>query len=75
MAGKTYVAILISSIGALSLIIGVVILIRGGYFSYGKGGQFIGTVTGKKAKSDAIWRIFAGLIFLGLATAIYFWGG
>ena len=75
MAGKTYVAILISSIGALSLIIGVVILIRGGYFSYSKGGQFIGTVAGKKAKSEAIWRIIAGLVFLGLATAIYLWGG
>ena len=75
MVGNTYVVILISFIGALSLIIGVVILIRGGYFSYSKGGQFIGTVTGKKAKSEAIWRIVTGLVFLGLAATIYFWGG
>jgi hypothetical protein len=75
MVGKIYAAILISFLGALSLIIGIVILIRGGYFSYSKGGQFIGKVAGKKAKSEAIWRIIAGLVFLGLATALYFWGG
>jgi hypothetical protein len=73
--GKTYAAILISFISLLSLIIGIVILIRKQYFSYGKTGQFIGKVTGKKAKSDGIGYIIMGLVFLGLSVAIYLWGG
>jgi hypothetical protein len=73
--GKTYAVILVSFLGLLSLIIGVVILIRKGYFSYSKGGQFIGKVTGKKAKSEGIGYIVIGLVCLGLSAAIYLWGG
>jgi hypothetical protein len=75
VVGKTYVVILITFFGLLFLIIGVSILIRKQYFSYGKKGQFIGKVTGKKAKSDGIGYIGMGLGCLGLASAIYFWGG
>ena len=70
-----WAVILSSFIGLLSLIIGVVILVRKQYFSYGKSGQFIGKVTGKRAKSDGITHIVAGLFFLGLSVAIYLWGG
>jgi hypothetical protein len=73
--GKTYAAILISFIGLISLIIGVVILIRKRYFLYGKTGQYIGKVTGKKAKSNGIGYIIMGLFFLGLSAALYVWGG
>ena len=73
--GKTYVVILTSFLGWLSLTMGVVILVRKQYFSYGKKGQFIGKVTGKKAKSDGIWYIITGLVFLCLSVAIYLWGG
>ena len=72
---KTWAVILISLIGLMSLIIGVVILVRKQYFSYGKKGQFIRKVAGKRARSDGITYIVMGLIFLGLSAAIYLWGG
>ena len=62
-------------LGLLSLIIGVVILVRKQYFMYGKKGAYLGKVSGKKAISHGITSVLTGLLFLGLSIAIYLWGG
>jgi len=61
--------------GVLSLIIGVVILIRKQYYAYGKNGGFIGKVSGKKARSSGISYILSGLLSVSLSIAIYLWDG
>ena len=71
---KTMAVLISSFLGLMSLTIGVVILIRKQFFSYGKTGQFIGKVSGKKAKAAGLNYLVGGLLFLGLATAIYLWG-
>jgi hypothetical protein len=72
---KVMAALILFCLGLLSLIIGVVILIRKQYFLYGKKGGFIGKVSGKKAISHGIWSVLTGLFFLGLSIAMYLWGG
>ena len=72
---QIWAGILLSFMGLLALVIGVVILKRKRYFSYSKKGQFIGTVSGKKAKSHGISSVIMGLVFLGLGVAILLWGG
>jgi len=71
---KTIAVIVSSFLGLVSLTIGVVILVRKQYFNYGKKGQFIGKVSGKKARSHGITSIIMGLFFLGLSAAIFLWG-
>ena len=68
------IVILLFSLGLLSLIIGAVILVRKEYFLYGRKGAFIGKVSGRKAKSNGITNIAAGLFFLGWSIVIYLWG-
>jgi hypothetical protein len=67
--------LILFGLGLLSLIIGVVVLIRKQYFLYGKKGGFIGKVSGKKAMSHGISSVLMGLLFMGLSLAIYLWGG
>jgi len=73
---KNIMAVLISfGLGLMSLIIGVVFIIRKQFYLYGKNGGFIGKVSGKKAMSHGIWSILTGILFIGLSIAIYLWGG
>ncbi len=67
--------LILFGLGLLSLIIGVVILVRQQYFLYGKKGGFIGKVSGKKAVSHGISSVLMGLLFMGLSIALYLWGG
>jgi hypothetical protein len=61
---KIMAVLILFGLGLLSLIVGVSILVRKQYLLYGK-----------KAISDGIWNVLAGLLFLGLSIALYFWGG
>jgi hypothetical protein len=67
--------LMIFGVGLMSLIIGVVVLVRKQFFLYGKKGGFIGKVSGEKAMSNGISSVLMGLFFIGLSIAIYLWGG
>ena len=71
---STIAILILFGLGLLSLIIGVVILVRKQFLLYGRTGDFIGKVSGKKARSEGISRVLAGLLFLALSIAMYLWG-
>ena len=66
---------MIFGVGLMSLIIGIVVLVRKQFFLYGKKGGYIGKVSGKKALSHGISSVLMGLFIIGLSIAIYLWGG
>ncbi len=81
VSDKIPAVILFALFGLLSLIIGVVILVKKEYFStrlrykdFLLAPTPIWKVSGKRAKSEGIGSIVVGLVFLGLALAIYLWG-
>ena len=77
---KTVAVLFFFSFGLLSLIIGIVILVRKEYFSaHLKHKDFLAPapirkVSGNKARSDGIGGIVIGVILLCLSLTIYVWG-
>ncbi len=77
---KTTIVIFFSLFGLLSLITGVVILVRKEYFyARLKHKDFLAPaairkISGKTARTDGLGSIVIGLVLLGLSIAIYLWG-